>query len=612
MSKKMNFQTETKKLLDLMIHSIYTNKEIFLRELISNSSDAIDKIRFEALKEPEILNGDDKFEIRLELKDNKLIIEDNGIGMSYDEVIENIGTIAKSGTKKFIEELKKDENNANELIGQFGVGFYSAFMVAEKVTLETKKYNEEEGVIWTSEGNGEFTIDKIEKENRGTKITLEFRKDIEDEIKLDEDKIKELVKKYSNYIKYPIKMEVEKDGKKEFETLNSMESLWMKNKKDIKKEEYNEFYKETFHDWFDPFEVIHTKAEGTIEYTALLFIPSKLPMDYYSKNYKRGIQLYSKNVFIMEKYEDLLPEYLGFIKGLVDSPDFSLNISRELLQQSRQLQIVKKNIEKKVINTLEGILKKDKKRYVEFWEQFGRSIKSGIYENLGNKEKLESLLIFKSSFEKDYTTLNEYVERMKEDQKYIYFASGESVESIEKLPQLEAVLDNGYEVLYFNDTIDEFLVQMMRDFKGKEFKSISSNDLNLKNEEEVKKLEKENGSLLEEIKETLKEKVSEVKLSSRLKTSPVCIVTGNMGISTNMEKVLKELDQLPFKADRILEINPNHELFKTMEELHRNGEKERLKDYSELLYNQALILEGLKPENPNELVNLISKLIIKQ
>ncbi|BBE31569.1 chaperone protein HtpG [Tepiditoga spiralis] len=611
MSTKMNFQTETKKLLDLMIHSIYTNKEIFLRELISNSSDAIDKIRFESLKNPEILNGDNKFEIKLELKDNKLIIEDNGIGMSYDEVIENIGTIARSGTKKFIEELKKEENNTNDLIGQFGVGFYSAFMVAEKVTLETKKYNEREGVIWKSEGNGEFTIDKTEKNNRGTKITLELRKDIEDEIKLDEDKIKELIKKYSNYIKYPIKMEIEKEGKKELEILNSMESLWMKNKKDIKKEEYDEFYKETFHDWIDPFEIIHTKAEGSIEYTALLFIPSKLPIDYYSKNYKRGIQLYSKNVFIMEKYEDLLPEYLGFIKGLVDSPDFSLNISRELLQQSRQLQIVKKNIEKKVLNTLENILKKDQKRYIEFWEQFGRSIKSGIYENLTNKEKLENLLIFKSSFEKDYTTLNSYIERMKEDQKYIYFASGENVESIEKLPQLEAVLDNGYEVLYFNDSIDEFLVQMMREFKGKEFKSISSNDLNLKNEEEVKKLEKENGSLLEEIKEILKEKVSEVKLSSRLKTSPVCIVTGNMGISTNMEKILKELDQLPFKADKVLEINPNHDLFKTMEELHRNGEKEKLRDYSELLYNQALILEGLKPENPTELVNLISKLITK-
>ncbi|MDK2946452.1 molecular chaperone HtpG [Geotoga petraea] len=622
MPEKKQFQTETKQLLNLMINSIYTHKEIFLRELISNASDAIDKMKFESLKDPEILENDTVFKIFIDAdeKNKKIIIEDNGIGMSYDDVVENLGTIAKSGTKAFMEQLKNEKSDQEtlEMIGQFGVGFYSAFMVADKVTVETKKWNEDNGVKWESDGSGEYEIEYIEKKNRGTKITLHLRKDLEDEDNFaKKEKLEELVRKYSNYIRYPIKMEVtetDEDGKeqKEIKTINSMESLWRKNKDDIAEEEYSEFYKETYHDWTDPFDVIHFKAEGsTVEFTSLLFIPARAPFDYYTKEYKRGLSLYSKNVFIMDKYEELIPSYFSFVKGLVDSPDFTLNISREILQHSKNIKVMKKNIEKKIHQALKSKINNDREKYQEFWNEFGRGMKAGLYENVDKKDKVMDLLLFETSNSEKPITLDEYIENMKKDQEaYIYYAVGESRDSIDNLPQMEAVKEKGFDVLYLTDHIDEFLIQMLHDYKGKQFKSISSSDLKLKDTEEKKKEEEENKDLLGKIKELLSGKVKEVRLTDKLKKSPVCIVSAHEGMSINMEKVLKELDQMPFNAEKILELNPDHQVFKKVKNIYdENPESDLLKDYADILYNQALLMEGMKIENPSDFVEKINKLM---
>ena len=637
---KRQFKAETKQLLDLMINSIYTNREIFLRELISNSSDAIDKLKFRALTDPELLRkeGELVIEIEPDKENNTIVIRDNGIGMTYDEVVENIGTIARSGSKEFFAKLKESgENSTEELIGQFGVGFYSAFMVAEKVRLRTRAAGSDssEGVEWISAGDGHYTVEKKEFEDRGTEITLFLRDDVKDMGLTDEFQIEQLVKKYSDYIRYPVTMEVtkeipeekDKDGKVirekeitvEIKTLNSMKPIWLKNKSDVKDEEYADFYRHAFHAYDEPFDVIQTKGEGTVEYNALIFLPSKAPFDFYSNQFERGMKLYSKQVFIMEKCKELVPEYLGFVKGIVDSPDFSLNISREILQQDRQLQIIAKNVEKKILQALKYTLENEREKYVKFWNEFGRAIKAGVYAGFGmNKEKLQDLLLFESSNDEQMTTLAEYVERMPENQKEIYFATGSSRNSIEKIPQMEMLREKGYEVLFFTDKIDEFTSTILLNYKEKPLKNISGSDLDLDSEEEKKEkkekreeLEEKSKNLLETIKKNLEGKVSEVRLSSRLKDSAVCLVSGSDGISLNMEQVLSEAsmsDMSAPKASRILEINPAHALFGKLNLLNENN-SEKLKSYSELLYEQALVMEGIMPADPVDFASKIADLM---
>ncbi len=634
MKETKQFQTETKKLLDMMIHSIYTHKEIFLRELISNASDAIDKLKFKAISDTSILGEQKEFYIEIiPNKENRTItIKDNGIGMTKDEVIANIGTIAKSGSKDFMEKFNKaKENKELEIIGQFGVGFYSSFMLADKVTLVTKAPGEAMGTLWESNGEGEYTIEDIEKEGRGTEITLHLRKDEEDNTYseyLEEWEIKNLVKKYSDYVRYPVFMDITRETEGETpdektteikrETLNSMTPIWKKNKNDITEEEYNEFYKGKFHDWVDPVKVIHTTVEGNIEYTALLYIPSKTPMDFHSKEYEKGLQLYTKNIFIMDKCKELVPDYFRFVKGLVDSSDFSLNISREILQQNKVLQSISNNLEKKIKKELETMLKNEREKYMEFFKNFGHDIKYGIYNEFGaKKDLLKDLLVFETSFNDEKTTLKEYVERMKEDQKEIYFVSGEDKNKLKKLPQMEALKEKGFEVLFFLDKIDEFMLQALRDYDGKTFKSINQGDLNLNNNDDDKKLieelEKNNKELLEAIKESLKEQVKDVKLTSRLKSSPVCLVSGE-GVSFEMEKVMKEMPgENPFGpviADKILEINPNHPLFEALKKLFDTN-KDEIKDFAELLYSQSLLIEGFPLEDPVEFSNKMANLMIK-
>jgi molecular chaperone HtpG len=638
----LSFQTETKRLLDLMIHSIYTHKEIFLRELISNASDAIDKLKFKSLTETDLIPSDYEFKIEIipNKENNTITIKDTGIGMTRDEVINNIGTIAKSGSKAFVEELDKaTENNDIDIIGQFGVGFYSAFMVADKVTLITKSPYSDVAIKWESTGDGSFTIEEVEKNDIGTEIILHLRKDNEEKeekysIYLEEWKIRELIKKYSDYVRYPIQMDITREVPKkdadgnpienehekitETETLNSMVPLWKKNKAEIKEEEYNEFYKNNFHDWSDPLATIHYKVEGNIEYTALIYIPSKAPLDFYSKEYEKGLKLYTKNVFIMDKCKELVPDHFRFLKGLIDSSDFSLNISREILQQNRQLNIIAKNIEKKVVAELKKLLKDNRDKYIEFFKEFGRDIKFGIYNSFGvNKDTLKDLLIFESSYSDKPTTLKEYVERMKEEQKHIYFVSGENRAQLEKLPQMEAIKDKGYEVLFFTDKIDEFAIQVLMEYEGKSFKSINQGDLDLEENSDDKKAleekEKENKELLEKIQKELEGKVSKVRLTNRLKSSPVCLVSGD-GVSFEMEKVMSEMPNAnpmgDIKAERILEINPNHELFMALDKLYKSNNEE-IKDIAYLLYSQALLIEGFKLDDPVEFSNIMANLIIK-
>ena len=599
------FKAETKELLNLMIHSIYTNKEIFLRELISNANDAIDKLKFQSLTNNELLKGDDKFKIEISVdKDNgTLTIKDNGIGMTYDEVDENIGTIAKSGSKVFKEQLEAAKKADIDIIGQFGVGFYSAFIVADKVTLETRSPYSENGVRWVSSGDGNYEIEEISKENRGTEITLHLKDGEEYSEFLEEWKIKELVKKYSNYIRYEIYF---KD-----EVINSTKPIWKRDKKELKDEDYNEFYKATFHDWNDPLFHINLKVQGNIEYNALLFIPKKLPFDYYTKNFKRGLQLYTKNVFIMEKCEDLIPEYFNFISGLVDCDSLSLNISREILQQNSELQAISKNLEKKIISELEKVLKNDREKYIEFWKEFGRSIKGGVQDMFGmNKEKLQDLLIFISSHDDKYTTLKEYVDRMGESKEILYVPA-ESIDAVKALPKMEKLKEQGREVLILTDKIDEFTLMAMRDYSGKEFKSINSSDFKLsedkEKEEEVKKIADENKTLIEKAKEFLKDKVNEVELSNNIGNSASSLLAKG-GLSLEMEKTLSEMtnnNDAP-KAEKILAINPEHVLFDKLKAAEGTDNFNKLVD---ILYNQALLLEGFSIENPVEFIKNLNDLL---
>ncbi|HSW60760.1 MAG TPA: molecular chaperone HtpG [bacterium] len=623
---KKSFKAETKKLLDLMINSIYTNREIFLRELISNCSDAIDKLKFRSLTAPELIKDGGDFEIWIDPdKESKtLTISDNGIGMTYDEVIENIGTIAKSGSKEFFEKLSESDDfkNAAELIGQFGVGFYSAFMVAEKVKIKTRSAEAElsEGVIWESSGDGNYTIEKAEIEKRGTEIILYLKEDVLKEIHLlDLDELEELVTRYSDFIRYPIKMNVEVETVVEEKTLNSMKPIWNRERSEVTEEEYKEFYRHAFHSYDEPVDVIHTKGEGTVEYTALIFIPSQIPFNFYSSHFERGMKLYSKQVFIMDKCKELVPEYLGFIRGIVDSPDFSLNISREILQHSSQLKVISKNIEKKILGALKYMLENDREKYIKFWKEFGKAIKAGVYSDYGmNRDKLQDLLLFESSHSEELTTLDEYVKRMPEGQKEIYYAAGRDKDAVKNTPQMEAIREKGYEVLYFIDKIDEFASAVIINYKEKPLRNISAADLNFDTEEEKKEKEEkrkeketESKSLLETLKKHLENEVKEVRLSSRLKNSAVCLVSGSDGISLNMEQVLSEaaMSNMPApKATRILEINPDHRIFTKLNEIYTsNPESEKLKNFAQVLYNQALLMEGIAPKDPVKFASMISE-----
>ena len=642
------FQAETQELLNLMINSIYTNKEIFIRELISNASDAIDKVHFNSLTNSELLGNDTDYQIFLipDKNSHTLTISDNGIGMSREEVVENIGTIAKSGTKMFLEQLKNAKENGSvgeDLIGQFGVGFYSAFMVADKVALLTRKAGEEEATRWESTGGGSYTIEEAEKETRGTSIILtlkeEFYKEDSELDLTDTYTIQNLVKKYSDYVRYPIKMNfvveetpkdaegkpienAEKIKKTELRTLNSMEPLWTKNKSELKDEDYNEFFKQQFHEWEAPMEIFHTKAEGNVTYTALLEIPAHAPFNLYHTNYEPGVSLYSRHVFIMDKCKDLLPEYLGFVKGLVDSPDLSLNISRELLQQSSELKTIGKAIEKNILKTLERNLKNKREDYEKFWLEYGKSLKIGIYNAMytgfDTVDKLKNLLLFKSSKEGKLVSLKEYVDRMTESQKKIYYATAKDEATIEKLPQMELLRDKNIEVLYLLDNVDEFAIEAIREYEGKSFHSISKGDLDLGDAEskEVKKeteeIQKSNNDLLKDIKTVLGDKVAEVKVSSRLKSSAVCLVADEAGPSLSMEQTFAQMDNPFLKARRILEINPHHELFGKLKAIYTEGkDSDDFKDYCDLLYTQALIMEGVLPENPVDFANKIAKLMAK-
>ena len=646
--ERYEFQAETKQLLDLMIHSIYTNREIFLRELISNGSDAIDKLHYEALTNRDLLEGDTEFSIRLAIdKDKKtLTVADNGIGMDKEDIKANIGTIARSGTKAFLERLKAEkEDNENvsdkEIIGQFGVGFYSAFMVAKAVTVLTRKAGTDTGYCWKSTGDGSYTLTECDVKHHGTAVVLELKDEFttgEDDF-LDESRLSELVKKYSDYIRYPIMMNVtvkevpkNEDGqpvegadpieKTELKTLNSMQPLWTRNKSDIKDEEYADFFRHQFYEWEKPMEVFHTKAEGTVEYTALLFIPGSAPMNLYYSDYEPGIQLYSRHVFIMDKCKDLLPEYLRFVKGLVDSPDLSLNISREMLQQSRNLKVIGKNLEKTILKTLARKAEKERPEYEKFWNEFGKSIKIGIYSGMmtgeNNADKLKDLVLFYSARQGRLVTLKEYVEAMKDGQQKIYYAVGKDKDSIDALPQTELLKDRDLDVLYLFDPVDEFAIEALHEYDDKSFHSVSRGDLDLDDDtfkEEKKKnedLAKDNEGLLQDVKKALESKVVDVRLSNRLKSGAVCLVADAAGPSVAMEQAFAGADNPFMKARRILEINPHHELFDKLKTLH-DGEtnKDAFKEYSELLYDQALLLEGIMPEDPVVFAQRLAKMMAK-
>lgn len=626
----LNFEAETKQILNLMVHSIYTNKEIFLRELISNASDALDKARFESITKSDKYTGMDNLRIKIEIDEQNriLAIKDNGIGMTKEDVIQNIGSIARSGTKAFLEKIKQENANKEsgiDLIGQFGVGFYSAFMVADNIIIETKNVESDNGVRWESSGDGSYSIEDIEKNDRGTNIILKLKpKDENEDDYSNRYTLERLIQKYSNYVHYPIVMDMpipKKDEKEiqryEEKTINSMISIWQKNKSDVKTEEYNEFYKEHFHDYVDPFDIIHTKAEGTLEYTALLFIPSKAPFNFLHPDFERGLELYSRNVFIMDKCKELLPEYLKFVRGLVDSQDFSLNISREILQHTNQLKRIASNLEKKILETLENTLKNDRKKYEEFFKEFGESIKIGIYSDFTKKEKLSNLLLFQSSdtAENEYTTLAEYKSRMKEGQEFIYYAAGKDKSAIEKLPHMEGMKDKGYEVLYFTDRVDEFMVGMMRDYEEIKLHSILQADNEKTDKDSTKEENKDIKDIMNAIKEVLGEsKIADVRESDRLKESLVCLVNKEDSISFNMAKVLAETGNNMFgmKPERVLEINSSHEVFKAMEkEYEANKKSDLFKEYSELLYDEACILENLPLDNPKLFAARMSKLMLK-
>lgn len=633
------FKAESKRLLDLMINSIYTNKEIFLRELISNASDAIDKLYYRSLTDKNVkVNKDDLY---IRVTPNKeartLTIEDNGCGMSKDELEENLGTIAKSGSLAFKEAAKAKENAEKDddvnIIGQFGVGFYSAFMVASKVRVESKCYGAEKAYAWESEGAEGYTIDECDKLDFGTKIILTLKADTDDEKYSDflaEYKIEELIRKYSDYIRYPIKMKVEHEheveqpeGEKKEpkfekvrhdEILNSMIPIWKKNKSEVSDEDYNNFYQEKFGDYQKPLKVIRTSVEGDVSYTALLYIPSHTPYDYYTKDFKRGLQLYSNGVLIMDKCEDLLPDCYGFVRGLVDSPDLSLNISREMLQHDRQLKIIAKNLDKKIKSELLDMLHKNREDYEKFFTTFGTTLKFGVYNDFGlNKDNLKDLLMFHSSTENKLVTLDEYVDRMKEGQDKIYYACGETVDKIELLPQVEAVKERGYEILYLTENIDEFVVQVLMEHKEKKFINVCANDVDLDTDEEkeaLKKENEENKDMFTLMKETIGEGVQEVRFTHRLKNHPVCL-TSEGALSVEMEKVINSMpNDQKVKAQTALEINDSHPIAQKIKDLYAN-DKEELKKYTQVLYAQARLIEGLPVENPTQISNLICEIIAK-
>lgn len=625
--KKKQFKAESKKLLDMMINSIYTHKEIFLRELISNASDAIDKLYFRSLTDDSVKMNRDEFCIMLDIdkEARTLTISDNGIGMTAEELESNLGTIAKSGSFNFKNENADNENAEDiSVIGQFGVGFYSSFMVADKVEVVSKAFGEKKANKWVSSGADGYTIEECEKENAGTVITLHIKEDTENEHYsdyLEQYKIDELVKKYSDYIRYPIKMEMshqvpDKDKEGEYitevsvETLNSMIPLWRKSKSEIKPEEYNEFYKEKFMDYSDPQLVIHSKTEGQATFNSLMFIPENPPYDFYSKEYEKGLQLYSNGVLIMDKCADLLPDYFSFVKGLVDSADLSLNISREMLQHDHQLKIIAKAIDKKIKNELKKLLANDREKYDKFFSTFGTQLKYGVYANYGmEKDGLKDLLEFKSSMSDGYTTLKEYVERMADSQESIYYACGESVEKIALLPQLEAVKEKGYEVLYCTDEIDEFAIQMLMEYEGKHFANICKDDIDLSTDAEKEAINKKNEDskeLLDKIKNVLGDKVSAVKFSNKLGSHPVSISAQGY-VSLEMEKVFSQMPgaNQGMKAQLVLEINSEHPIVEKLE----NANDEQLKKYVTLLYSSARLIAGLDIENPTHFSDLIAEMM---
>ena len=623
------FQAESKRLLDLMINSIYTHKEIFLRELISNASDAIDKTYYKALSDDNVTFNKEDYYIKVAIdKDKNLLkISDTGIGMTKEELEDNLGVIAKSGSLLFKQE--NEIKDGHDIIGQFGVGFYSAFMVSDVVTVISKAFGSNEAYKWESKGAEGYTIEPYEKEAAGTEVILKIKENTEDEEYsrfLDEYEIQSVIKRYSDFIRYPIKMDITKRSpkegtegtEKEFDEyieeqiINSMVPIWKKNKNELSKEDYENFYFEKRYGFDKPVKYIHINAEGTVSYKAILFIPEKTPFNYYAKEYEKGLELYSSGVLIMDKCADLLPDYFSFVKGMVDSEDLSLNISREMLQHDRQLKLIAKNIKAKIKSELENLLKNEREKYEAFYESFGRQLKYGVYDNFGSeKDTLRELLMFYSSKEKKLVSLDEYVSRMPEEQKYIYYASGESIERIDKMPQTELVIDKGYEILYFTDDIDEFATRMLMTYKDKEFKSVSGSDLGIEADETKEDSDTNTDNkkeMFEQMKNILTDKVKEVRASKRLKTHPVCLA--NQGeVTIEMEKILKTMpNNHDIKADKILEININHDVFKVLQEAYE-ADKDKFALYTNVLYNQALLIEGLPIEDPVEFTNNICKII---
>lgn len=628
---KKEFQAESKRLLDLMINSIYTHKAIFLRELISNASDAIDKLYYRTLEDDATGLSRDDFFIRLELdkEARTLTVTDNGIGMTQEELDSNLGVIARSGSLQFKKEAEKKEDV--DIIGQFGVGFYSAFMVSERVTVDTRAFGSEESWHWESNGLDGYEITAGPKTERGTTITLYLKPDTEDEKYsefLDQFRVQQLVKKYSDYIRYPIRMEMQRtkvkegtgvDGKDpeyetyfETETLNSMTPIWKKSRSEVSDEELGAFYKEKFFDWQEPLKVIRTSTEGAATYTALLFIPKTAPMDYYTREYEKGLQLYASGVLIMDKCADLLPDCFSFVKGLVDSQDLSLNISREMLQHDRQLKLIAGRLEKKITSELQSMLNNDREKYEEFFKNFGLQLKYGMYDNYGaKKDELKDLVLFYSSTEKKPVTLKEYVSRMKAEQKYIYYGCGETPERVLALPQAEALEEKGYEMLCLTDNVDEFALRMLMKYEDKEFRNISSDDLELETSEEkekTKELAEQNKDMLAFLKESLEGKVTDVRVSGKLKSHAACITTDGM-ISTEMEKVLNAMPaREKIKAQRVLELNGEHPIFQRLCQLYQS-DKDRLKLYGEILYDQALLIEGISLEDPADFSQKLCQLL---
>ncbi|MGN7411348.1 molecular chaperone HtpG [Paenibacillus sp. SAF-068] len=624
---KKEFQAESKRLLDMMINSIYTQREIFLRELISNSSDAIDKIYYRALTDDSLVFNKEDYFIKLTIdKENRtLTLTDTGIGMTQEELENNLGVIAKSGSLAFKKE--NEAKDGHNIIGQFGVGFYSAFMVADKLTVTSKTLGSDEAWKWESEGADGYTITPAEKDSVGTEIVLTVKENTEEDSYdefLEEYRLRSIIKKYSDFIRYPIKMDVTgqrpKEGtENEFEeyqeeqTVNSMVPIWRKNKSELTEEDYNNFYMEKRYGFDKPLKHLHISADGAVVYNAILFIPENTPFDYYTKEYEKGLELYSNGVLIMDKCGDLLPDYFGFVKGMVDSEDLSLNISREMLQHDRQLSLIAKNIKNKIKSQLQSLMKDERENYEKFYQAFGRQLKYGVYSDYGvNKDTLQDLLLFTSSKESKLVSLDEYVSRMPEDQKYIYYASGESISRIEKLPQIEGVLEKGYEVLYFTDDIDEFAIKMIMNYKEKEFKSISSGDLGIEDsadKEETEAQDNDNKELFEAMQAQLAGKVKAVKASKRLRSHPVCLSTEGE-LTIEMEKILKAMPNSEnVQADKVLEINVNHDVFKSLKDAFAQ-DQEKLNLYTSLLYHQALLIEGLPIQDPVEFTNDICKVMV--